>query len=252
VARPRQLIFAATGIVATMPAAVTGGEGVMLDAVIVSDLHLGAANSRHHALGRLLWQAARRANRLILNGDIVDHWNLARWPRDHRATLDSLRQLRERVEVVWIAGNHEESSSKAHAVLDLPFVEEYRFTSAGTPVLCLHGHQYDDFIRAHPVMTRIGDLIYRAAQILDPTHRLARWLKRRSKHLLACKEAVAAGAVRAALRRNCGLVAAGHTHLAGVTEMQEGICYANTGCWTEKPASYLTVASGAIDLHMVP
>jgi UDP-2,3-diacylglucosamine pyrophosphatase LpxH len=224
----------------------------MLDAVIVSDLHLGAANSRHREMERLLWQIVPRTQRIVFNGDLVDHWNLPRWPRQHFDTLDSLRRLSQRVEVVWIAGNHEESSAKANAILDLPFVDEYRFVSAGVPVLCQHGHQYDAFIRAHPVLTLLGDLIYRFAQAVDSTHRLARWLKLRSKILLACAEAVAAGAVTEARRGHCGLVAAGHTHLAGVSKMKDGICYANTGCWTEKPASYLTVESGAIALHTVP
>jgi UDP-2,3-diacylglucosamine pyrophosphatase LpxH len=224
----------------------------MLDAVVVSDLHLGAANSRHREIERLLWQAVRRTDRIVLNGDIVDHWNLPYWPREHFATLDSLRRLSERAEVVWIAGNHEESSAKANAILDLPFVDEYRFTSAGVPVLCQHGHQYDNFLRAHPVLTWLGDLIYQSAQSLDETHRLARWLKHRSKILLACTEAVAAGAVREARRGRCGLVTVGHTHLAALSEMEDGVCYANTGCWTEKPASYLTVEAGRIELCRVP
>jgi UDP-2,3-diacylglucosamine pyrophosphatase LpxH len=224
----------------------------MLDAVIVSDLHLGAANSRHREVERLLWQIVRRTRRIVFNGDLVDHWNLPRWPRQHFETLASLRRLGERVEVVWIAGNHEESSAKARAILDLPFVDEYRFASAGVPVLCQHGHQYDDFIRAHPVMTWLGDVIYRLAQIIDPTHRLARALKHRSKILLSTAEAVTAGAVREARRGCCGLVTTGHTHLPVVSEMDDGICYANTGCWTEKPASYLTVEGGAIQLHTAP
>jgi UDP-2,3-diacylglucosamine pyrophosphatase LpxH len=224
----------------------------MLDAVIVSDLHLGAANSRHRELECLLWQVARRTNRIVFNGDLVDHWNLSRWPREHFETLDSLRRLSERVEVVWIAGNHEESSAKANGILDLPFVDEYRFASACVPVLCQHGHQYDNFIRAHPVLTWLGDLVYRLAQAADSTHRLARCLKCRSKILLACAEAVAAGAVREARRVRCGLVTTGHTHLADLSEMEDGVCYANTGCWTEKPASYLTVEGGSIELHTVP
>jgi UDP-2,3-diacylglucosamine pyrophosphatase LpxH len=224
----------------------------MLDAVIVSDLHLGATNSRHREVERFLWRIARRTNRIVFNGDLVDHWNLPRWPRAHFQTLDSLRRLRERVEVVWIAGNHEESSSKANAVLDLPFVDEYRFPSAGVPVLCQHGHQYDDFIRAHPVLTWLGDLVYRLAQAVDSTHRFARFLKSRSKILLACAEAVAAGAVREARRGRCGVVTTGHTHLASLAEMEDGIYYANTGCWTENPASYLTVEGGSIELHTVP
>lgn len=224
----------------------------MLDAVIVSDLHLGAANSRHRAVERLLWQEAHRTNLIVFNGDLVDHWNLSRWPRAHLQTLDSLRRLSQRVEFVWIAGNHEESSGRARRMLGLPFVDEYRFASSGVPVLCQHGHQYDDFIRTHPIMTWLGDLVYHLAQRIDPSHRFARCLKRRSKILLACAEAVTAGAVREARRGHCGLVTTGHTHLAGVSEMEDGVCYANAGCWTEKPATYLTVAGGSIQLHVVP
>jgi UDP-2,3-diacylglucosamine pyrophosphatase LpxH len=224
----------------------------MLDAVIVSDLHLGATNSRNGEVERFLWHIARRTRRIVFNGDLVDHWNLPRWPRAHFETLDSLRRLHERVEVVWIAGNHEESSAKANAILDLPFVDEYRFPSAGVSVLCQHGHQYDHFIRAHPVLTWLGDLVYRLAQAVDSTHRFARFLKRRSKILLACAEAVTAGAVREARRGRCGVVTTGHTHLAGLSEMEDGIYYANTGCWTENPSSYLTVEGGSIELHTVP
>jgi UDP-2,3-diacylglucosamine pyrophosphatase LpxH len=224
----------------------------MLDAVIVSDLHLGAANSRHREVERLLWLVVGRTNRIVFNGDLVDHWNLARWPRGHVETLVSLRRLSERVEVVWIAGNHEESSAKANAILDLPFVDEYRFASAGVPVLCQHGHQYDNFLRAHPGLTWLGNLIYRLAQAVDSTHRLARSLKRRSKILLSCAEAVASGAVQEGRRGCCGLVTTGHTHLACLSEMADGVCYANAGCWTEKPASYLTVEDGSIALHRSP
>jgi UDP-2,3-diacylglucosamine pyrophosphatase LpxH len=224
----------------------------MFDAVIVSDLHLGAANSRHRKIERLLWEAARHTDRIVLNGDIVDHWGLQRWPLPHCATLDSLRRLAARVEVVWVAGNHEGSRARASSFFDQPLVDEYRFLSAGVPVLCLHGHQYDRFVRDHPVLTWLGDLVYGLAQAIDPTHGTARWLKLRSKTLLACAEAVAAGAVREARRGKCGLVAAGHTHLARVTELEDGLCYANTGCWTEKPATYLTVAAGRIAMHTVP
>jgi UDP-2,3-diacylglucosamine pyrophosphatase LpxH len=224
----------------------------MPDAVILSDLHLGAANSRHREAFRLLRRAARRTDRLILNGDIVDHWDLIRWPREHLRTLDGLRRLARRVEVVWVWGNHEGTPDEATAVLGLPFVEQYHFASAGVPAVCLHGHQFDSFLDDHPFLTRLGDLTYQAAQALDPTHRLARWGKHRSKVLLATAKAVAAGALRVARRAGCGLVAAGHTHLPALREADDGVCYANTGCWTEKPSSYLVIEAGRVELRQLP
>jgi UDP-2,3-diacylglucosamine pyrophosphatase LpxH len=102
------------------------------------------------------------------------------------------------------------------------------------------------------VLTWLCDWVYRLAQAVDSTHRLARGLKRRSKILLSCAEAVTSGAVREARRGCCGVVATGHTHLACLSEMADGVCYANAGCWTEKPASYLTVEDGSIVLHAAP
>ena len=147
----------------------------MLDAVIVSDLHLGAANSRHREVERLLWRHgplyhAHRVQRRH-RGSLELTALAARTYRDARQPTPAERSS---VEIVWITGNHEANSAKANAVLDLPFVDEYRFYSAGVPVLCQHGHQYDDFILTHPILTWMGDIVYGLAQAIDPSHRLAR------------------------------------------------------------------------------
>ena len=49
-------------------------------------------------------------------------------------------------------------------------------------------------------------------------------------------------------RRWLHAVCCGHTH-AAVAHTEQPIAYFNSGCWTELPCTYLTVADGQITLH---
>ena len=73
-----------------------------MNTIIVSDLHLGARNSRTDLLAELL---DSNFDRLILNGDTVDSADLRRFrPADWRI-LDTLRAIAESRELVFVRGN---------------------------------------------------------------------------------------------------------------------------------------------------
>ena len=59
---------------------------------------------------------------------------------------------------------------------------------------------------------------------------------------------VAPLAIELAKRRGCSAVCCGHTHSA-TAQTDQPIPYFNSGCWTELPCSYLTVAEGCVRLH---
>ena len=59
---------------------------------------------------------------------------------------------------------------------------------------------------------------------------------------------VEAGAIDRARRLGCDVVCCGHTHFADTAEA-DGVTYFNSGCWTESPCSYLTVACGDVRLR---
>jgi UDP-2,3-diacylglucosamine pyrophosphatase LpxH len=114
--------------------------------------------------------------------------------------------------------------------------------------LVLHGHRFDDFIDSHPVLTWLGDCIYFLLQWMDRTHSFAKWAKKGSKTFLRCVKKIEEGAMDYARKRDCGMVCCGHTHHADLASTPQ-VRYHNSGCWTEVPCSYLTVANGQVRLH---
>src|SRR5262249_42563201 len=132
-------------------------------------------------------------------------------------------------------------------LLGVTVKDEYVLRSGDRRILILHGHQFDDFIDAHPILTWIGDVIYLLLQRIDRTHYFAKLAKKGSKTFLRCARKIAYGSRGYASQRNCQAVCCGHTHHA-VTENSDTVLYYNSGCWTEIPCTYLTVMDGAIDL----
>jgi UDP-2,3-diacylglucosamine pyrophosphatase LpxH len=224
----------------------------MLDAVIVSDIHLGSANCEAkrlcHLLERLL-EGELRTERLILNGDVFDSIDFRRLHKSHWKVLSLIRKLSDRIEIVWLAGNHDGTAEIISHLLGVTVQQEYILETGGERLLILHGHVFDDFIETYPVLTWLADTVYRVLQWLDRTHRFAKLAKHGSKTFLRCARKIADGAVELARRRGCTMVACGHTHVADEGS-EGGIRYYNSGCWTELPCTYLTVADGVVELQL--
>lgn len=223
----------------------------MLDAVVLSDLHLGSANSEARRVGELLDRMAQgdlRTQRLILNGDVFDSIDFRRLNKNHWKVLSRLRKLSDQIEIHWIVGNHDGPAEIISQLLGVSVEDELVLESGGRRILLLHGHIFDRFIDAHPLLTWLADCTYRLLQLLDPSHQFAKMAKRGSKTFLRCAKQIAEGAVERARRLGCQAVCCGHTHVAA-SETDGPIAYFNSGCWTELPCSYLTISNGAIRLH---
>ncbi len=223
----------------------------MLDAVIVSDIHLGCPNCQARQVAALLEQIVEgdlATARLILNGDVFDSIDFRRLGKNHWKVLSLIRKLSDQIEIVWLAGNHDGSPEIISHLLGVTVQEEYVLESGPERLLILHGHVFDDFIEAHPFLTWVADTIYRFLQWLDRTHSFARWAKHGSKTFLRCANKVADGAVGRARKRGCTAAICGHTH-AALAQTDQAIPYFNSGCWTELPCSYLTVREGIVELH---
>jgi UDP-2,3-diacylglucosamine pyrophosphatase LpxH len=221
-----------------------------LDAVVVSDVHLGAGNCQPIALRRLLERILEgqiRTRRLIFNGDLFDSIDFRRLKKHHWKVLSMIRHLSDKIEVVWIVGNHDGPAEIVSNLLGVRFVSRYVLTSGSCRILALHGHQFDRFVENHPVLTRVADCIYAVLQAVDKTHHIARMAKRRSKIFLRCEGKVREGALAQARQAKCDTVLCGHTHHPVAYEAGQ-LRYYNSGCWTEKPSHYLTVCDGEVNL----
>lgn len=222
----------------------------MLDAVVLSDLHLGSDNCQAHALCDLLHRMVDGdlpAARLILNGDVFDSIDFRRLKKSHWKVLSLLRKLSDDIEVIWVCGNHDGSAEIVSHLLGVSVSNEYTLESNGRRILFLHGHIYDDFLDGHPILSWLGDVVYAFLQWIDKTHYLAKVAKRGSKTFLRCAKKIEERAVARAGKQGCHAVCCGHTHHA-VVNREGPVHYFNSGCWTELPCTYLTVADGDVEL----
>lgn len=223
----------------------------MYDAVILSDVHLGSDLCRAKELCRFLNQVRRGrlpTRLLILNGDVFDSHDFRRLGKHHWKVLSLIRKLSDDLRIIWVCGNHDGPADVISPLLGVEVQDEYVLDTGGRRALVLHGHRFDNFINEHPMLTVLSDAGYWLLQKIDGSHKLARWAKRKSKMFVRCVSKIREGAIACARGRNIPLVCCGHTHQAETVHV-DGVTYHNSGCWTESPSTYLTVADGVIEMH---
>jgi UDP-2,3-diacylglucosamine pyrophosphatase LpxH len=223
-------------------------EVIVLDAVLLSDLHLGSESCQVRAIQDFL-DALPETSRLILNGDVLENTE-SRLTKQHWRVLSRLRKLSDQLELVWVRGNHDMDAESVAHLIGAAFVHEHQFESGGRQVLCVHGDAWDRFLTDHPILTIIADWFYLRMQRFS--RRLATRAKRSSKTFLRCVERVRVQATEYGKMRRADIVICGHTHHA---EMVPGVgdlpTYYNTGCWTDHHCNYLTVQDGIVRLEEV-
>lgn len=223
----------------------------MLDAVILSDIHLGSDNCQAKLVCEMLERIEREeiaTRQLILNGDVFDSMDFRRLKRSHWKVLSLIRRLSDRLEIIWLCGNHDGSAEIISHLLGVEVRDDYILESGKERMLILHGHVFDNFLDNHPILTWIADSAYWALQLIDRSHYLAKVAKKGSKTFLRCAKKIEDRSVALAKRLNCTMAICGHTHVATANRDQP-IPYFNSGCWTELPCHYLTVKDGVVDLH---
>jgi UDP-2,3-diacylglucosamine pyrophosphatase LpxH len=222
----------------------------MLDAVILSDLHLGSDNCQAKRIVHLLEQVEEgelATERVILNGDVFDSIDFRRLNKHHWKVLSLLRKLSDDLEIIWLCGNHDGSAEIVSHLLGVTVMDEFILESGPRRILILHGHVFDNFLDKHPVITWLADCVYGFLQWVDRTHYFAKLAKRGSKTFLRCAKKIEDCSVEHARRKGCEAVCCGHTHAAVVRE-EGAVGYYNSGCWTELPCHYLTVRAGEVAL----
>jgi UDP-2,3-diacylglucosamine pyrophosphatase LpxH len=223
----------------------------VFDAVIISDIHLGSDNCQARQLTHFLESIHTetvQTQRLILNGDVFDSIDFRRLKKNHWKVLSLLRKLSDQIEIIWINGNHDGPADIVSHLLGVAVVDQMVLESGGKKILFHHGHRFDEFIDNYPIITAIADWIYRLLQKIDTSHTIARQAKRKSKIFLRCARKIEEQSIEYARKKGCDAVCCGHTHHAVVQESGP-IAYYNSGCWTEKPCTYLTVQNGRVALH---
>ncbi len=223
------------------------------DSIGISDLHLAAHNCERKRVRKFLHKLRKGAittDQLLVMGDGVNWADLTHLRKKDWKALRQLRKLQKVTKVTWLVGNHDPSAKVIVEEFGIPATDEIVFESGGQKVFASHGHAHDEFLLKHPFITDVADAFYNASQFVDPTHTLARFLKKQSKIFVKAAKRVGLGVALAAKNAGCSIAWHGHNHHSGKS-MLEGVEVWDSGCWTERPCTFLTMVNGITELHRI-
>jgi UDP-2,3-diacylglucosamine pyrophosphatase LpxH len=232
--------------------------------VIISDVHLGTTEAKAHEVNHFLRHV--RCAKLILNGDIIDGWQLTRggsWTKAHtRFVRIVLKKLEKRdIEVVYLRGNHDDILGRflPLAFENLQIVEEHIHESPAGRYLVLHGDVFDTVTKNFVWLAHLGDWGYRALLKLNRVYNA--WRTWRGKEYWSLSKAIKARVKEAvnhvsnfethiaqlARERGCTGVMCGHIHTAADKRIGQ-IHYLNSGDWVESLTAIVEHWDGRFEL----
>lgn len=217
-------------------------------AIIVSDIHLGTEDSK--ASEFLAFLEKHHTDILIINGDFVDGWALARgkkWRSKHTKVISKILDISRKIPVVWIRGNHDEF---LHDFMNMHLgklqVEEHYILDLGNgqKYFIFHGDILDVFIAKWKWIAKLGSIGYDFALKLNTMYN--KWRKWRKLPYYSISKDIKAGvkaavnyitdfevsATKLAVQHHCTGVMCGHIHQPADRQIA-GIHYLNSGDWVE-------------------
>lgn len=224
---------------------------VVVDTLIISDVHLGYEFSRPQKLIETL--ALYDFKQLILNGDIFDDLNFKRLNSDHWEVLSLIRQLTKTHKVVWVIGNHDGQANILSRLIGVHVHNQYIWASGGKRYLAIHGHQFDRFISKNVIVGSLASAVYNLIKKFDHGDgggALISWIRENNRSWLRLSDEVASKSVAYGKMRGVDTVFCGHTHIAREDKIS-GLNYYNSGCWVESPSHLITITGKTVSLVAV-
>jgi UDP-2,3-diacylglucosamine pyrophosphatase LpxH len=232
--------------------------------IIISDVHLGTPNSKVQEVNHFLRHT--HSEKLILNGDIIDGWQLRRgtkWTKQHtRFVRLVLKKLEKRdTKVIYLRGNHDDILAR---FLPLEFggldiVEDHIHEGVSQRYLVLHGDVFDSVTKNFVILSHLGDFGYKLLLRLNRIYNQFRaW---RGKEYYSLSKAIKARVKSAvnyvskfeeriaglARQRGCQGVICGHIHTPEI-RMIGSVHYLNSGDWVESLTALVEHFDGRFEL----
>jgi len=232
--------------------------------VIISDVHLGTAGSKVREVNHFLRHV--RCSKLILNGDIIDGWQLRRrgqWTKAHTRFIRIVLKMLEKrdTEVVYLRGNHDDVLGRFLPIVfeNLAIVEDHVHTGPRGSYLVLHGDVFDSITRNFVFLSHLGDWGY--GVLLQINRAYNAWRAWRGREYWSLSQAIKARVKSAvnhishfedhiadlARSRGCVGVMCGHIHTPA-DKMLGDIHYLNSGDWVESLTAVVEHWDGRYEL----
>ncbi len=231
--------------------------------VIISDVHLGTADCKALEVNHFLRHV--RCEKLILNGDIIDGWQLRRsgWTKAHtRFVRIVLKMLEKRdTTVIYLRGNHDDVLGEFLPLEfeNLRIVEDHIHEGLRGRYFVLHGDVFDTVTKNFVFLAHLGDWGYHVLLRINRAYNA--WRAWRGKEYWSLSKAIKARVKSAvshvskfeehiaqlARKHRCVGVMCGHIHTPA-DKMLGGVHYLNSGDWIESLTAIVEHLDGRIEL----
>ncbi len=218
--------------------------------IVLSDIHLGTSGSKAKEATEFLRNYS--CQKLILNGDIVDGWQLKQygtWKKKHTNFFKTvLKQIvHYNTKVVYLRGNHDDFLDQIMPLKvgkNFSIRKDYTLTSGTKKFYVTHGDVFDSITSQMKWLAYLGDLGYTFLLWVNkfynnyrswrglPYYSLSQQVKLRIKHAVSYISDYEQKLTELARARNCDGIICGHIHQPAIREL-DGIIYMNSGDWVE-------------------
>jgi UDP-2,3-diacylglucosamine pyrophosphatase LpxH len=223
-----------------------------LDAVVISDVHLGTYGCHAHQLLQYLRSIQPRL--LILNGDIIDIWNFSKryFPAAHLEVISEICHLAGNgTRVVYITGNHDELLRKYSNLTlgNFQIADKLVMEINGKICWIFHGDVFDATTKGWAkVLARLGgkgyDLLILLNSFINWTLKLfgrekmsfSKKIKAGVKKAVAWIDNFEQTAAELAIEKQYDYVICGHIHQPQqrrINTEKGSVMYLNSGDWVE-------------------
>ena len=232
--------------------------------IFISDVHLGTVDCKIDEVNHFLKHT--HCDKLVLNGDIIDGWSLARrggWTELHtrfiRLVLKKIEK--QNTEVIYLRGNHDDILTQFLPLYfgQLRIVNEHIHQGEKGDYLVVHGDGFDAVTINHKWLAVLGDIGYQSLLRINRIYnRFRAW---RGKEYFSLSKAIKAKVKSAvsfvgkyeeqlknlARKRKCQGIICGHIHTPD-DKMIEDIHYLNSGDWVESLTALVEHQDGRIEI----
>lgn len=217
--------------------------------IIVSDVHLGTKGSKSKEIARFLKQF--HCDNLILNGDIIDGWQLKKsgsWKRKHTRFFNRVLKMMENqsTNVYYLRGNHDDFLDQILPLQigRLQILADMTYESNGKTYFITHGDVFDSITTNLRWIAYLGDVGYTFLLWLNrvvnyyrykkglPYFSLSQFVKGKVKQAVSYVDDYETELAKMAKAKGCDGIICGHIHKAE-NRMIDGIHYLNSGDWVE-------------------
>ncbi len=217
--------------------------------IVISDVHLGTKGSKAKEISRFLKQY--RCENLILNGDIIDGWQLKKsgsWKRKHTRFFNRILKMIEQSQtnVYYLRGNHDDFLEQILPLQigRLHILTDMMYESQGKKYFITHGDVFDSVTTNLRWIAYLGDRGYTFLLWLNrvvnyhrfkaglPYYSLSQYIKGKIKKAVSFIDDYETELAKMAKAKGCDGIICGHIHKAE-NRMIEGIHYLNSGDWVE-------------------